>query len=135
MATRSAPPAPGPAALWYGLLGAPAVWSLQLVVGYALVAVPCEVDPASRGTASATGVPGAAIAVSAVAFLLAAWALSTAIRSWRAAPAEERGGTVLERAVRHRIAFMAFAGIFVSVLFTIGVVFATVGLFVLSPCR
>lgn len=133
MATRAAPPAPGAAALWYGLLGAPAVWSLQLVVGYALVAVPCEVDPATRGTASTTGVPEAAIAVSVVAFLLAAGALSTAIRSWRAAPAEE--GTVLERAVRHRIAFMAFAGIFVSVLFTIGVVFATVGLFVLSPCR
>lgn len=126
--------APGSAALWYGLLGAPAAWSLQEVLSYALVSIPCGADAATLGADSGAGLPIAAIAVSAAALLVSVGALATAIRSWRAAPSAEGGATVLERATRDRIAFMAFSGIFVSAVFTIGIAFAAAGPLALAPC-
>ena len=124
---------PGTMVLWYGLFGAPLAWSLQLVVAYGLVSVSCGAAMHPSGNASPLRL-GAAIAVSSVALIGAAGALWIAVRSWRTVPGEDPGSSLLARATRDRIAFMAFSGIFVSTVFTIGVVFAAAGMFFLDPC-
>lgn len=128
----AAPGGPGLAALWFGLLGAPLAWSLQLVVAYAIVAAPCVPDPAPGGPVP-EGIATAAVAVSAALVALAGAALWTAVACWRAAPSPE-GADPLDRAARHRIRFMSYSGIFTSALFTLGTALATIALLVLDPC-
>jgi hypothetical protein len=110
-----------PGALWFGLFGAPAAWSLQLLTGYALTAHAC-LSAAIPRTAMVSGgswVAAVMVGVAALGFATAAGA--TAGRSWR------RSGT-------ERTRFMSLAGMLLSGLFLIGVVMAGIPLILRPAC-
>ncbi len=107
--------------LWFGLLGAPGAWALQLVAGYAVEDAAC-----SQGTASwrldgglAHGVVFAVTAVVAVA------AGAAAVWSWRNATHDVRG----------RIAWLGYSAVAVSVLFIPLVVMTGIGVATLGSCE
>jgi hypothetical protein len=124
-----------PAALWFGLFGAPVAWSLQLLASYALVAHGCYPDaepmtmpviPGLRALVLATGVAALAVALLAAG---AAW------RSWRAAQHEHKGGhEALLEAGEGRTRFMALSGMLLGAVFVLGIVMNVVPLLLLRPC-
>lgn len=124
-----------PAALWFGLSGAPAVWSIQLMVNYATVAHSCY----PRAVPLSTSIFGALWAtVLAVNLLTLAGALAaggTALWTWHRTKSEKEGRKeALLEVGEGRTRFMAFAGILVSALFLIGILFNAATLFVIPPC-
>lgn len=110
-----------PGALWFGLFGAPAAWSLQLMAGYALTAHGCFPASAPRVVPTFGGLWIAVLIISLAALGLAIAAEATAWRSWRVASTE-------------RTRFMALAGMMLSGLFLIGVVMAGIPLFIKPAC-
>ena len=124
------------AALWFGLFGAPVVWSIQLMTNYALVAHGCFPATEPRSTPLFGGLWTVALVVSLAALVVAVAALLVARRSWLATREEHHGGReALLEVGEGRTRFMAYAGMLVSALFVLGVVMATIPLFILSPCR
>jgi hypothetical protein len=121
--------------LWTGLFAGPAIWSVQIMVGYALLAHACF--PGSHPVATPTS--GAAwwlaLAVSIVAILVTLGALIVAIRSWKRMRAERAGReqTALE-AGEGRTRFMALGGVLLSSLFLLGVILNSVALFIIPLC-
>jgi hypothetical protein len=105
-------------ALWFGLFGAPAAWSLQLMVNYALTAHGCFPAAAPRAAPTFGGLWMVVLIISVAALGLAVAAGATAWRSWRTTSTEHPGGH------EQRTRFMALAGMLLSGLFLIGVVMA-----------
>lgn len=123
------------AALWFGLFGAPAAWSVQLMANYALVAHGCFPSAEPRSTPVFGGLWTVALVVSIVALLVAAAAFLVARRSWLSTREEHHGDReALLEVGEGRTRFMAYAGMLVSALFVLGVIMATIPLFILSPC-
>jgi hypothetical protein len=123
------------AALWFGLFGAPTIWSIQLMLNYSLVAHACY--PASEPLSAPVfgGLRGTVIAASVVALAVALGAAATAWRSWRATRQEHRGGEeALLEVGEGRTRFMALAGLLVSGLFILGVIMNAIPLFIIQPC-
>jgi hypothetical protein len=109
-------------ALWFGLFGAPVVWSIQLMLNFALVAHSCFPASEPRTTPIFGGLGFTVTLVSVVALVIALAAGTTAWRSWRATRREGR------------TRFMAIAGMLVSGLFVLGVVMNSIPLFLVSLC-
>jgi hypothetical protein len=133
-------PAPGrhavsPGALWFGLFGAPAAWSVQLMANYALTAHGCFPGSEPRATPYFGGLSTLVLVISAAALAVAAAAGGAAWRSWRTTRAEHPGGHehLLETGAG-RTRFMALAGLLLSGLFLLGVVMAAIPLFLVPPC-
>jgi len=107
------------ARLWAGVLLAPAAWSVAELLGYFLVARACDRDPPS-GVAHA-GITQDVVAV--VLGIIAIAGLVIAISNVRSV------GDVGDRevpgvpTVRGRARFMALAGVVMSALFVLGIVF------------
>jgi hypothetical protein len=123
------------AALWFGLFGAPVIWSIQLMLNYALVAHACY--PASEPLSAPVfgGLRTTVLATSAVALVIALAAGATAWQSWRATRQEHRGGEeALLEVGEGRTRFMALAGMLVSGLFLLGVIMNSIPLFIMQPC-
>lgn len=108
-------------ALWFGLFGAPAAWSLQLMANYALTAHGCFPAFAPRAAPTFGGLWMVVLLISVAAFGLAIAAGAIAWRSWRTPSTE-------------RTRFMALAGMLLSGLFLIGVVMAGIPLFLIPAC-
>lgn len=130
MTAASAPP-PAPAghavglpALWFGLFGAPAAWSLQLLVSYALTAHACFPGADRLAAQAGGGVWPVAFGVSAIAAIAGVSAAVTAWRSW--------GATRQAREGRDR--FMALAGMLLSGLFLLGIAMNAAPLFLFQLC-
>jgi hypothetical protein len=111
------------AALWFGLFGAPAAWTVEFMVNYALVAHFCYPDGTPLAAPTWGGTRTLTILTSAAMCVVALLALSTAIHSWR----ETRPDTDQDQK-RHvaevgegRARFMALSGILVSGIFLFGV--------------
>jgi hypothetical protein len=140
-AATAVPPAPAhhavaPAALWFGLFGGPAAWSIQLMANYALVAHGCFPSRQPRSTPLFGGLWTVALVVSVVAFVVSVAAFLLARRSWLGTREEHPGGReALLEVGEGRTRFMAYSGMLVSALFTAAVLMATIPLFILSPCR
>jgi len=140
IAPTAAHPAPardavGLPALWFGLFGAPVVWSLQLMANYALVAHGCFPARVPRSTPLFGGLWTVALLVSVAAFVVSLAAFLVARRSWLSTHEEHHGGReALLEVGEGRTRFMAYAGMLVSALFVLGVVMNTIPLFILSPC-
>lgn len=139
-ATNVSAPAPsaGPiptAALWFGLFGAPALWSLQLVTNAALVSHSCFPKSEPLATPVAGSMWGVALLASIVAAVIAAGAGATAWRSWQRTREEHHGGeeTLLEVG-EGRTRFMAVAGMLLSTVFLFGIVMNALPLFLVPPC-
>jgi hypothetical protein len=128
----------GLAPLWFGLLGGPVAWTLQLLVDYPLVAHYCFPDAAKRIVPTIDSLHLLVIIVSALALAVAIAALLTALRSWRVAGGEfgnARVDLVEAAPPPGRVRFMALGGILASGLTIIGIVIHAGFILTLAPCR
>jgi hypothetical protein len=136
-AVHPAPAARGvtPPALWFGLFGAPVVWSLQLLTSYALVAHGCYPDAEPMTMPVVPGLRTLVLGTGAAALVVALLAGGSAWRSWRATQhAHEGGHEALLEAGEGRTRFMALAGMLLSAVFVLGIVMNVVPLLMLRPC-
>jgi small-conductance mechanosensitive channel len=124
-----------PWALWFGLFGAPLVWSVQLLVGYGVDAHSCFPHTVRRLAPAFGWTWGLQFVVGIAALAGSLLALLVAYRSWRATASEDRGGHGhLLDVGEGRTRFMAFSGILVSALFTLAVLLNWVPLFIVPTC-
>lgn len=124
-------------ALWFGLTGAPAAWSAQLVASYAFSAHSCfpRLVPLSVPQGGASTFMVLLLAGSVIALCVGALALITAVRSWHATVLETNASTHEALDVGEgRTRFMALAGIFVSTVFLLGSCALAVLVLVTNPC-
>jgi hypothetical protein len=94
--------------LWFGLIAAPAAWMVAELAGYIMSSKDC-----SRGSPAVVG-------LSALMAVLAAAGLFVALRNLRARESRER--------------FMAFAGVLVSALLLLNIVYFGVPPFLVNAC-
>jgi hypothetical protein len=132
------------AALWFGLFGAPAAWSVQTLVNVPLAAHGCF--PRLRPVASPVtgGLRGLAFAVSLATLAACVAAVLVAWRSWRGTRAEHQASsgrgerhdasTALLETGEGRTRFMALAGVLTSVTFLIVSLAHAAAIFLVLPC-
>ena len=128
----------GLGALWFGLLGGPVAWTLQLLVDYPLVAHYCFPDAAKRTMPTLDSLHLLVIIVSALALAVGIAALLTAIRSWRVSGGEfgsERVTLVEAAPPPGRVRFMALGGILASSLTIVGIAMHGGFILMLAPCQ
>ena len=124
-----------PRALWFGLFGAPAAWSVQLLVNYALVAHACFPKSEPLASPALGGLHAIVLGASFGALAIALAAEATAWRSWRASRHENHGGHgVLLEVGEGRTVFMALGGVLVSGVFLLGIVMNVIPILLASPC-
>jgi hypothetical protein len=124
-----------PPALWFGLFGAPAVWSLQLLTTYALVAHGCYPDAEPMTIPVVPGLRALVLGAGAAALAVALLAGGRAWRSWRAVQHEHQGEHEgLLEVGEGRIRFMALAGMLLSAVFVLGIVMNMVPVLLMRPC-
>jgi hypothetical protein len=124
-----------PTALWFGLFGAPAAWSLQLLASYALVAHGCYPDAEPMTTPVVPDLRTLVLGTGMAALAVALLAGGSAWRSWRATQQEREGGhEALLEAGEGRTRFMALAGMLLGAVFALGIVMNVVPLLLLRPC-
>ena len=109
--------------MWFGVLGAPAAWTLHLWVGYGYDEFACSASGISDSSVTpvhlvVTTVP---VAVSLASLAAAAW-------SWRKVMGQQWPDP------RGRIAFLAFSGLLAGGLFASLVVIGGLGVLTLDPC-
>ena len=122
-----------PAALWFGLFGAPVAWSLQLLASYALVAHGCYPDAEPMTMPVVPCLRTLVLGTGAAALAVALLAGGSAWRSWRTTQHEGRQEALLE-AGEGRTRFMALAGMLLSAVFVLGIVMNVVPVLLLRPC-
>jgi hypothetical protein len=120
--------------LWFGLAAAPLAWAVAELVGYVLAARDCG---RWRTGLAAYAVPNAPVVVVAISLAMAALAaagLAVALLNLRviesgAAPSDERARVEWSRA-----RFMSFAGIIMSALLLLNIVFFALPPFLVNAC-
>jgi hypothetical protein len=111
--------------LWFGVFGAPAAWTILLVLGYGFEEVDC-----SRGSKDwSFDSWNANLALFIATAVVAAAAVASSVWSWRAAQRSEAAD------VRGRLTWMAFSGVLIGCLFFALILFTGVGITALDPCR
>ena len=122
-------------ALWFALFGAPAAWSVQLLVSYALSSHSCFPRRVPLTAPTLEALPAWELGVAVAALVVALAAGGVAIHAWRATRAEGEGSEhrLLETG-EGRTRFMAFAGVLVSGLFALGVVLNLITPILLPAC-
>ena len=134
----NAPVRVGLAPLWFGLLGGPVAWTLQLLIDYPLVAHYCFPDAAKRVVPTIDSLHLLVSIVSLLALGVAIAALVTANRSWResgGAFGSERSELTEGAPPPGRVRFMSLAGILASGLTIVGIVIHGGFVLLLAPCR
>jgi hypothetical protein len=116
--------------LWFGLLGAPAAWTAQFLVGFWLAQVGCSAG-GDRGLA----VDGWTTAATVVAAVLAVLAELAAIKMFRETRGARGKGGSEEPPPRGRVHFLAIVGIVITPLFFFIIVMSGVGVVVLDNCH
>ena len=114
--------------MWFGVLGAPAAWVTQFLVGLALSEAACNPPGETRAVSVELIVTLVSAVALAVALLAAASALAVfrATRSaWEESSAPPAG----------RIHFLAIVGLIVAPMMLAIIVLNGIGLIVLDPCR
>jgi hypothetical protein len=121
-------------ALWFGLVGAPALWSVQVMAGFAIAAHGCF--PRTLPLASPTlDVRALTLLITIVATLVAIAAGATALASWRRVTHDVRAGDrVMLAAEADRTRFMAFSGILMSALFLLAIALSFASIWGVPPC-
>ncbi len=114
---------PGWLALWFGLLGGFAAFTVQLLVGYLIVGAGC--------LAGLSDLQPAVHLLSLVALLAAIGAWIVAWRCWRAAGIGEQSET---GGARGRTGFMGLGGMLLNTLFLIAIVYNGVTSLAIRPC-
>jgi hypothetical protein len=131
------------AALWFGLAGGPAAWSVQTLVNLTVASHGCfpRLDPLHEPV---TSVRGIAFVVSLFAVVVCVAATAVALRSWSRTRHEHHQAagkgsahdtsTALMETGEGRTRFMAWAGVLASVTFLLVSVVHAASLFLVSPC-
>jgi hypothetical protein len=116
----------GSAALWFGVLGGPAAWSLQVILGYGAEEIACS--PGSRSQELAgIRIESFIFLVGVVLTLVTLAALLVSIRCFSV----HRAG---DPTTGDRAKWMGIAGIMVSVLFLIAIANGFAPLLFLEEC-
>jgi len=126
-------------ALWFGLWGAPAAWSVQLLIDYPVAAHACYPHrvPLTGPTGGALQPITAIVALAALVVALAAMTVSA--RSGRTA-GDATGNSDMQEEERSgpqplsRVRFMSAAGLMTSTLFAFGIVLSGAAPALVSPC-
>ena len=122
-------------ALWFGLLGAPAAWSLQELVNVSLAGHACYPHDVPLAMPLWPALGSISIWVEAVAVVVCIAAGLVGFASWRRTRNEKPGDAhQLLGSGDGRTRFMAMSGVIMSVLFLIGTALATLNLLTVSPC-
>ncbi len=123
--------------LWFGLFGAPAAWSVQLLVNYPMAAHTCfpRLIPLASPTIGHGGLTTATTIVSIVAILVAIAAGVAAIAAWRQTSGESGGQAhwLLDTG-EGRTRFMAASGLMTSGLFLLAIIVHTISIFTVAQC-
>ena len=114
---------------WFGLLGAPAAWTLMHVFGYGLTEATC--DPVGSGKVSLEAWTVALMAAGAVVAVLAG--LSAVAVFLRTRRVEGAGGSE-EPPPKGRLHFLAVVGMAISPLFLAIILMDGLGVIVLPNC-
>lgn len=124
-------------ALWFGLFGAPAAWSVQSIVNYVLASHTCfpKLYPLVTPTIGHTGLAAVVVGVSIAALLVGIATLVTSIWSWRETRHETGGQShwAIDTG-EGRTRFMALSGILLSVMFTISILVHGAAAALTNPC-
>jgi hypothetical protein len=131
-------------ALWFGLFGGPAAWSIQTLVNLPVASHGCfpRLEPLSLPIVG--GLRGIAFAVSVLALIVCAAALATSARSWSQTRHEHQRATgsasehdpsqALAETGEGRTRFMALSGVLLSLTFLLMSLVHTAALFLVRPC-
>lgn len=123
------------AALWFGMLGPAAAWSVQEVATYAVVAHSCYPRSEPLHSPSVGGTWVTALIVTVIAFLTALAALWVSSREWRRRRDDHGGWREALRESRGSSGrYLAFWGITQSVIFAALILFNGIALFVVPTC-
>jgi hypothetical protein len=109
-----------PPRLWFGLLGAPAAWIVQGLAGWFVGARIC-----TQMSIGAVRIVGGAVGLAAVA--VAGAGIVVGRDNWRRT-------TTRERPTADRIEFLTVGGLFVSVSFAVGILWALLNSVLLNVC-
>lgn len=132
------------AALWFGLVGGPAAWSVQTLVNLPVASHGCFPQLHPLTSVYGYNIDGIAFVVSIAALTVCIAAVSVAWRSWHRTRDEQHRAT--GRANRHsaqasaletgegRTRFMALAGLLTSGTFTLVSVVHLVTVCLVGPC-
>lgn len=122
-------------ALFFGLAAAPVAWNAQLLLSVALTAHACYPRDVPLGLPIWSALWGILLAISALGVALAIAGALVSWRNWRLT-FEEVAGSVhqLLDAAEGRTRFLAMFGILTSLLFALGLLFATAGVLVVPLC-
>jgi hypothetical protein len=121
-------PLPRPRLLWFAFLGAPVVWAMNLLLGYAIQATACDAwnNPAvARLLPALCSLLAAAVAVIAVVL---------AHRMWRGTGVGEENPEAEVSAAEGRTWFMSYGGLLTSLLFLLAIILTGVAELTVSPC-
>ncbi|MBX6363276.1 MAG: hypothetical protein IRZ00_05350 [Gemmatimonadetes bacterium] len=130
----------GSAALWFGLLGAAAAWSVQEIVAYAIVAHSCYPRMQPLAVPSLVGTWGLALAVTLAALLVALASLGTALRLWRAArPLPHAAGNDWSAETEEPDEggagrYLAFSGVLLGAIFTALIAYNAIAIVLVPVC-
>lgn len=125
------------AALFFGLGAAPAAWSLQVILDYALASHACfpSAVPRLGGLQGWDGIWWVLLAINIVAILIAAAAALVSYRSLRATRGERPGGgSGLMEAGEGRSRFLAVWGMLTSLGFMLTIAFDTIAILGVPLC-
>jgi hypothetical protein len=116
--------------VWFALLGAPAAWTAQFLVGFWLTEVGCS-PGGDRGLA----LDAWTIVATAAAALVAVMAELAAIRVFRETRDARGAGGADEPPPKGRVHFLATVGVAIAPLFLFIIVMSGVGVVVLQDCH
>lgn len=123
------------AALFFGILGAPAAWNLQELISASITGHICYPGAEPIAIPLWHGMWTVLLIIDIVGILIAFAALLVSIRNWHRVHEEMAGsGHVLVDIGEGRTRFMSMVGILTSSLFLLGLIFASASIFVFPLC-
>lgn len=122
-------------ALWFGLFGGPAFWTVQLLVNYVVTAHFCYPKDLPLPEPTYGGMWAIVVVVNGLMLLGTLGAGATAFACWRRARAEMSGrhNELLEDGTG-RTRFMAYSGMLTSGLFLFAIIMSSMSSFIVPAC-
>lgn len=117
--------------LWFGTAGPIAAWVVEGMTSFVFSDYACDQGKPLAPAMSRGGVVTILIVLAVLMLLLA---LAAGVVSWRSWRELSRAPKVADAEARGRGEFMALSGIFISVVFSIAIVWSGLGPILLGPC-
>jgi hypothetical protein len=120
-----------PRKLWFGAAGAAVTWALHSTICEIIASKACQNNLGSWGWLSPLGVRWLMAAITLIALGIAVAAGLTSFANWRGL---SQSPSLIQAAGERRQQFMALVGVFSSVAFLIGILWAGIPLIILDIC-